>query len=333
MYEYQLGDLARMWSAILVVQRDCMAAEAMGKLKIDVPASRALAICFDGLAICCQQFHVDDSLLEQMKTLERELKEESADMRFVALHSKLGMIIEGIQNNLESRKFMFLPKEDALYWDNVEFFGNDFATVFPDEAVFELIEMGKCFAASRAIACVFHCMRIAEYGLRILAQRVKVKLTDKGKRVPIEYGTWDKVITGIRGRILEIRKLPIGPKKEKQLKFYAAAADHCDYMKDIWRNEIAHARHRLYTREETLGVISRVRLFCMLIAEHEIPKNPRKHLEKINQRVRELQSRHEGFNERSTQPDKSRSGSRESAESKTTKETRETIGTLPGESE
>ena len=234
-----------------------------------------------------------------MTTLERELKDGSADTRCAVLHARLEAIIDGVQNNLDSRKFMYIDRDDAKYWNNLQLFGNDFGTVFPTEATFELGELGKCFAASRAIACVFHAMRIAEYGLRILAKRVGVKLTDKGKPMPIEYATWDKVIQGMRSKINSARQLPQGRKKAQDLQFYSDAADHCEYMKDIWRNEIAHARHRFYTREETLGVISRVRLFCIMVAEHEIPKDPRKHLAKINQRVRELQSHHEGLNKRS----------------------------------
>jgi|GEM_PF-5473185 len=315
MYEYRLGDLAKMWTAILAADRDLMAAEATGKDRPSPDYCQQLAVCVDGLAICCQNFDADPSLVDQMKTLEGELKDSSADTRCAVLHARLRAIIDGVQNNLDSRKFMYIAQEDAKYWNNLQLFGSDFGTVFPVEATFELGELGKCFAASRAIACVFHSMRIAEYGLRILAKRVGVRLTDKGKPVPIEYGTWDKVIQGIRNKIAEARKQSIGPKKERALQFYAAAADHCEYMKDIWRNEIAHARHRFYTREETLGVVSRVRLFCTLIAEHEIPKDPRKYLAKINERVRELQSHHEGLNERSPRPDKSRSGYGESPES------------------
>lgn len=316
MFEYRVGDLAQMLTAILVAERDLIAAEALGTGKPNPEYCEKLAVCLDGLVICCHNFDADPSLLQQMRTLEKELKDGIADTRCPVLYARLRPIIEGIQNNLDSSKFMFLPKDDATYWGNLQLFGDDFTTVFPIEAVLELGELGKCFAASRPIACVFHCMRVAEYGLRILAKRVHVKLTDKGKTIPIEYGTWDKVIQAIRSKITEIRKRPIGPKKEKDLQFYAAAADHCEYMKDIWRNEIAHTRHRFYTKEETLGVVSRVRLFARLIAEHEIPKDAKKHLAKINERIRELQSRHEGFNERPSQPDKSRSGSGESGETK-----------------
>ena len=115
-------------------------------------------------------------------------------------------------------------------------------------------------------------------------------------------------------QITEIRKKPLGSKKEKALQFYSTAADSCEYMKDIWRNEISHSRHRSYTRGETIGVIERLRMFVTSIAEHEIPKDKRKYLAKINQRVRELQSRHEGSDERPTQRDQSRTGSGEGSE-------------------
>lgn len=311
MYEYKLADLAQMWTAVLSAQRDLLAAEALGTDKPDDRYCERLAICLDGLALCCDMFDADSSLILQMRNLENELKNKSADTRCPVLNARLRTIIDGIQNNLESRKFMFIPKEDATYWNSIDLFGTNFGTVFPAEAIFELMEMGRCFATSRAPACVFHCMRIAEYGLRILAQRVHVKLTDKGKPIPIEYGTWDKVITGIRNQITEIRKKPIGPRKEKALQFYSAAADHCDYMKDIWRNEIAHSRHRFYTREEVLGVISRVRLFARLISDHEIPKNKRKHLARIHQRIQELQRSYDEVNQGSTQQNQSPVGSGE----------------------
>jgi hypothetical protein len=316
MYEYRLGDLAQMLTAAIAANRDLIAAGDMGAEKPNPDYCEKLAVCVDGLAICCENFDADSSLIQQMRTLERELKDGTADTRCPVLRSRLQGIIEGIQNNLDSRKFFYVPKEDATYWHNLELFGKDVPTIFPIHAAFEIAELGSCFAASRPTACIFHSMRIAEYGLRILAKRVHVKLTDKGKPVPIEYGTWDKVIQGIRNKIADVRKKSIGPKKEKALQFYSAAADQCEYMKDIWRNEIAHARHRFYTRDEVLGVIGRVHLFARLVAEHEIPKDGKKHLAKINQRIRELQQGYEGLNERSPQRDQSSIGSGESGETK-----------------
>jgi hypothetical protein len=305
MLEYKIGDLVLMLSALEMARRDARHSDASGQTNFGLSEEwrTNFATCVDGAWRMCNGINLDSSLLSHMEKFRDELRIGTGDYRPAVIHANLDIIIEGIHNNLNQLMFMHIPKEDAGYWNNIELFGADFGAVFPTEAVLELAELGKCFAASRPTATVFHSMRIAEYGLRLLAKCVRVKLTDKGKPMPIDFGTWDKVIQGVRNRIAEIRKQPLGPKKENALQFYAAATDHCEYMKDIWRNEISHARHRLYTRDETLGVISRVCLFAKLIAEHEIPKNPRKHLDKINQRVRELRSRHEGLNQRSPQRD------------------------------
>jgi hypothetical protein len=292
MREYRLGDLVKMWAAVLAASRDVLAAEAMGHEKLDSEYCQRLSICLDGLTIGCENFDADSSLLQQMRTLENELKNGKADTRCSVVNARLSSIMEGIQDNLDSRKFMFVSKEDAYYWDNLQIFGGDFLTTFPIDAVLEMREIGNCFVASRPTACVFHCMRVAEYGLRKLAGRLRVKLTDKGAPIPIEYGTWDKVIQQIRAKIADARKNPIGPKKEQALQFYSAAADQCEYMKDIWRNEISHTRRRSYTKDEVLGVINRVRDFVTLLAKQEIPKNPQKQLDQINRQIEEMRKSH-----------------------------------------
>jgi formylglycine-generating enzyme required for sulfatase activity len=103
-------------------------------------------------------------------------------------------------------------------------------------------------------------MRLAEHGLRKLAKRVHVTLNHKGKNYPVEYADWEAVITAIKNKITQSRQIPRGPKKVEELRFYSSAADQCEYMKDIWRNEISHTR-RQYSKPESLAVINRVREF------------------------------------------------------------------------
>jgi hypothetical protein len=131
-------------------------------------------------------------------------------------------------------------------------------------------------------------MRVAEYGLRKLANRVNATITDKGRTYPIEYGDRNKVIVAVRGKISLARARTKGPKREKSLQFYSDAADHCEYMKDIWRNEISHTRRR-YNKSETLAVFNRVREFVQLIAGHESKKEIGKRLRRIRrvQKVRQ----------------------------------------------
>lgn len=123
-----------------------------------------------------------------------------------------------------------------------------------------------CYALERNTASVFHAMRVSEYGLRHVARKVRVTLTDKGKPHPIEYATWDKVIAGIKKKIEEARQLSQGPKKIARLQFWSSAAENCTYIRDIWRNEVSHTR-RTYNDHEALGILERVKSFMQLLAE------------------------------------------------------------------
>lgn len=75
------------------------------------------------------------------------------------------------------------------------------------------------------------------------------------------------MISAIQNKIKKIRQRPVGPKREEELQFLSNAADHCEYMKDIWRNELSHTR-RWYKKEEALSVINRVREFVVAVGEH-----------------------------------------------------------------
>lgn len=130
-------------------------------------------------------------------------------------------------------------------------------------------------AAGHGIACglhtasVFHSMRVAEFGLRRIAARLKVRIRDHKGYMPVEYGTWDKVITACKNKITKIRQRPVGPKRQEELEFYSDAADHCLFMKDIWRNNISHTRQP-YNQPEALAVLERVKGFMTFLARNEI---------------------------------------------------------------
>ena len=76
------------------------------------------------------------------------------------------------------------------------------------------------------------------------------------------------MITAIQNKIKKIRQRPVGPKREAELQFFSSVADHCEYMKDIWRNELSHTR-RWYKKEEALSAINRVKEFVTVIGEHK----------------------------------------------------------------
>jgi hypothetical protein len=125
-----------------------------------------------------------------------------------------------------------------------------------------------CYALDRNTACVFHLMRVAEFGLRALAKKLKVKLTHGGKTVyPIEFADWGTVISECKTKIDNARKtLPPG-KRQKTMELYAEIADHCLFMKEIWRNNVSHAR-KPYTEHLALDAMVKVRNFMNFLADY-----------------------------------------------------------------
>jgi hypothetical protein len=178
--------------------------------------------------------------------------------------SELNHAIHQIRKELEKWSFVPIAPEYCSYFEKPDLFGGDVARAFPD-AREDLREAGNCIAVVLPTAAVFHLMRVAEQGLRVLAKALRVRLTHGGHLHPIEYADWEKVITGIKNKIAKARSLPVGPKRQEKLERYSDAADHCLFMKDIWRNNVAHAR-KPYIPVEALGVFNRVKDFMNCLA-------------------------------------------------------------------
>ncbi|HLM79136.1 MAG TPA: hypothetical protein VK302_00750 [Terriglobales bacterium] len=188
------------------------------------------------------------------------------NLTFQQLMHELEVLRQAIEADLEDRTFVFVPQDDAKMLDMEDAWSSVWA-VMP-ESQQDVEEAIKCYTLDRHTAAVFHSMRIAEYGLRHLARKLRVKLTHTHKAMPVEFADWEKVITGIKNKIQTVRtnqKLPVGPKRQEQLEKCSDAADHCVYMKDIWRNNISHTR-KPYKKTEALNVIERVRDFMQFVS-------------------------------------------------------------------
>jgi hypothetical protein len=247
-----------------------LAAADKQKFSLDDEFIKILGGLLSRLKENCENLSADSSLVKAISDVEKKLSDKTGDMRESVLLTQVRMIHDGINDNLAKRHFMILSEEESSFYVNPDLFGNSFKEKYPMQAMKDAFDAGNCYAASLYTACVFHCMRVAEYGLRKLARNafLKVKLTQKkGKPHPIEYADWQKVIEGIRSKIVKIRQRPVGPKRDQDIRFLSTAADHCEYMKDIWRNELSHTR-RWYKKEEALSVISRVKEFVVAIGEH-----------------------------------------------------------------
>jgi hypothetical protein len=173
-------------------------------------------------------------------------------------HARLGII-------RELRRWYFVPvdPERTQELENALLFGTDVHAAF-DGAWKDITEAGSCLAVGLPTAAVFHLMRVAEHGLRALARKMRVKVLHKGRTHPVEFADWETIIAAIKTRIEITRKLQKGPKRKLRLERYSDAADHCTYMKDIWRNDISHTGKQ-YLHSEACVVLDRVRDFMQFI--------------------------------------------------------------------
>jgi hypothetical protein len=197
------------------------------------------------------------------RRLERDFK---GDVSSGKLRWHLKVLRELMQSEMRKHLFFCIDEKMAAYYQQERLFGDRVYVAF-ESARTDISDAGTCRACGNYTASVFHLMRAAEYGLRTLAKRLRVKLTDKGKRQPIESATWDKVITQAKNRIADARNLSAGPKRQSKLELWSDAADHCLFMKDIWRNNVSHTR-KPYKSSEAKAALERVQEFMTFLAVH-----------------------------------------------------------------
>lgn len=189
---------------------------------------------------------VDETFMLTVVSFRARLSKDNPLTRS-ALREMLINIYQTFYTKLSDFKFAFVPPPNDKYFQNDNLFGSKVYDIFP-EAREDIEDAGNCFALDLHTACVFHCMRVAEFGMRRLAVTLNATLKDKGKVIPLEFGDWNKVITEINNEISDrveaARKLANDSAKDELLKRYQHAADRIERMKDVWRNDICHTRSR-----------------------------------------------------------------------------------------
>lgn len=110
---------------------------------------------------------------------------------------------------------------------------------FPS-ASFEVESALDLFALQHYTGAVFHFMRLAEHGLRALANELAVVLP-KGK--PLTHTNWNEIIGHCDRRVKEVTATaPAGDAKDKALAFYSGGLAQLHYLKNNYRNDVMHAR-------------------------------------------------------------------------------------------
>jgi HEPN domain-containing protein len=158
-----------------------------------------------------------------------------------------------IKDGLRDRLFMFVPKDQAPWYEKENGFGMKVTKAFPS-AIEDIKEAGTCYATGRYNACVFHLMRVLEHGLRALATEVCLDFDQQ---------QWHTIINQIISVINKgSEKLKQGSKKTKRLQFLSEAAIEFRYFKDAWRNHVSHNRAN-FDQPEALMILNHIKSFMV----------------------------------------------------------------------
>jgi hypothetical protein len=138
-----------------------------------------------------------------------------------------------ILHEMEDELFLYVPSDRAEFYLSKQLFGPDVQNSFPSAAG-DVEEAGKCFAAGRYTACVFHLMRVLEIGLRSLSGT----LNSPGLN-PKNNPNWGDLLRGCND---ELAKPPSkrSPEWQADTVFFSEATANLRAVKDAWRNPTMH---------------------------------------------------------------------------------------------
>lgn len=207
--------------------------EFSGKLKeIGLPASREAAIRLKSSITSLAPTH---SISELCARLAQSIEDESKSRVFIVLDPSL-------------QERYTRPRHE---WEVV-------IDTYP-RIIREVEEASKCLALERPTATVFHCMRIMEHGLKLIARELGVPYAP----------SWESYIKQINERISAGYKDKLPEWREREPFFRDLVGDMIA-VKTAWRNPTMHIV-RDYMPKEASNVYASVRTFMRRLAEAEVP--------------------------------------------------------------
>lgn len=168
-----------------------------------------------------------------------------------------------IEHELRYRCFLYLTPEESSFFRIADPFGQNVVSAFRS-AEFDIIAASKCFATGNHTACVFHLMRVAEIGLRVLAWDRRLKF--KKAATPLELRDWDEILKGLEDAEHEIQKFPKTSAREAQFEFYHGAMVELRAFKNLYRHRVSHARES-YDIDQARSATNHVSAFMNILAQ------------------------------------------------------------------
>jgi len=219
--------------------------------RIVIPQAMIHAQIKPGLDYCRTQF-VAIELDRSVRRIDDYIFIKLRDgITFGDLLTEMRFLKETVDDELIGHQFVYIAQDKTKEYLNWEHTWKRVLSNFPDVKQ-EVDQAIICFSLELYTATVFHMMRVAECGLRILAGKVEVNLKHS-----IEVEDWNTILVAVEQTLDQLHQAPRSTDRQRDIKLYSDAASHLRYMK-AWRNEMAHARS-VYEEGEAKSALTRVR--------------------------------------------------------------------------
>ena len=143
-----------------------------------------------------------------------------------------------IDKELDRVQFLYVFKKHSIAVKGAD---ERWASVFKSfpSVKEEVLRALACASVDQPTATVFHIMRVAEFGLRIIAKERKIKLP---KDKPIEAAQWLEITNRLKPAIDRYNSLPAKyTYRTAALSFYEGVHADVVFLKDRYRNPVSHS--------------------------------------------------------------------------------------------
>jgi hypothetical protein len=159
-------------------------------------------------------------------------------------------LIRGLQERIEDemgeRLFLYIPPDEAELYSSSDAFFSPTVIAKWSNLLEDVSEAVKCLSLSRYTASVFHLMRIMEFSVQKLGDKLGVDLA--------EEKNWQVILDQVNKAIKNLDQ------KVEKTKTLALVSANLYNVKLAWRNEVMHPK-ATYTKEESKRVLDSVKSF------------------------------------------------------------------------
>lgn len=225
-------------------------------------ALRVFGEALEALAAQSQFVPLSVTLTAQIDRLTEFYKEtrdgDYANHPHLLVHSGSELLQNLLNETNAAYLFFAVPHEKQQHYDDPRgWFGEATMQAFQGIDT-DVRDACQAFAFDMWTACVFHCMRVLELGLRSLAN--DLALPDA------EIEDWKNILDRIEKKVRQMEQEPKSTGKIERVQYYSEAAAQFRLFKDAFRNYVSHSRQS-YDEQAATKILGGVRDFMETLAK------------------------------------------------------------------